>query len=532
MSEQAEVKPSAVPVAVIDVGSNSIRMAIAQVFADGTVDVMERTFRPVRMGQDTFVAGRLSGATMAAVIGILRDYRKMIEMYGVQHIRAVATSATREATNADGFVDRIYMSTGFDLEVIDPSEEARLIVSAIRGEFDGLATEQRQEVLVAEIGGGNALLSVLSGDEIAASESYRLGSIRLQEVLNLTDETPQRAAELIRHQIAGIVSAICKALPMRRIKTFVALGGDARFAARQIGKPVEGSDLRRIDCTDFDRFVNRCTTMPPEQIVRRYDMAFADAETLNPALLVYQALIKATAAKEFYVSGVSMRDGLLDEMALVVTGKEDEALARSIVHSAETIGEKYRYDAEHAHKVADLAIRLFDDMRDEHGLGSRHRLLLRVGALLHEVGTFVSGRAHHKHSYYLVSNAEIFGLRGEELQIVALITRYHRRSVPRQTHVEFVSLPREKRVIVSKLAAILRVADALDRGHSQHIGSFHVEKNPDELVLHIHGASDLTLERRAMARKADLFEDLFGMRIRLMEAPLPSTDPRTQSALE
>jgi exopolyphosphatase/guanosine-5'-triphosphate,3'-diphosphate pyrophosphatase len=182
--------------------------------------------------------------------------------------------------------------------------------------------------------------------------------------------------------------------------------------------------------------------------------------------------------------------------------------------------------------VADLCVKLFDELRGELGLSSRHRLLLRVGALLHEVGTFVSGRAHHKHSYYLVSNAEIFGLRGEELQVVALLTRYHRRSVPRQSHVEYISIPREQRVVVSKLAAILRVADALDRGHAQQIRDVRVEKTSDELILHIPGVRDLTLERRALARKVDLFEDLLGLRVRLMEAPIARRDRREQSALD
>ncbi|MFW5839268.1 MAG: HD domain-containing protein [Planctomycetota bacterium] len=532
MNEQTDNQPAPVPVAVIDIGSNSIRMAIAQVFADGQLEVLERVYRAVRLGQDTFVAGRLAGQTMAAVIAILRDYRSVIDTYGVQHLRAVATSATREASNSEGFVDRIYMATGFELEVIDPAEEARLMVSAVRGELDLLEDITEGMTLVAEVGGGNALLSVLEDGEIIASESYRLGSIRLQEVLNTPDETPQRAAELIRHQIAGIVAGIRKSLPMSKVRNFVALGGDARFAAIHAGRKLEQGTLYKLPVRKFGDLIEHCAPMPPEQLSRRYNMAFADAETLNPALLVYQALVKATGAEEMIVTQRSMRDGLLREMALAVTGQEDEALARNIIHSAEAIGDKYRYDQEHANCVADLAVQLFDDLRGEHGLGSRHRLLLRVSALLHEVGNFVSGRAHHKHSYYLVSNAEVFGLRGEEIQIVALVTRYHRRSVPKPSHVEYISLTREKRVVVSKLAAILRVADALDRGHAQHIRDFTVEKDADEMRIFVHGATDLTLERRAMARKADLFEDLFGMQIRLIEAPLAKSDRRTESALD
>ncbi len=521
-----------IPIAVIDLGSNSIRMAIAQVEADGHVDVLERIWRAVRLGQDTFVSGRLSGPTMSAVISILKDYRKIIETYGVETIRAVATSATREAANADPFIDRVYMAAGLDVEIIDPSEESRLIVSAVNEELEQLDQPLTGEILVGEIGGGNALLTLLEGGEIQNSGSYRLGSIRLQEVLSATEETPERAADLIRHQIAGILSGICKSLPMNRIRSFVALGGDARFAAGQIGRQIDGTSLHEMKVSALKSFVRRCQSLAPEEISRTFDLPFADAETLNPALLVLESLVEATKAKSIIVSNVSMRDGLLLDLARSVRGHEDEALSRNVLHSAAAIGEKYRYDQEHAECVADLSVKLFDELRGELGLTSRHRLLLRVGALLHEVGTFVSGRAHHKHSYYLISNAEVFGLRGEELQVVALLTRYHRRSVPRQSHVEYISIPREQRVVVSKLAALLRVADALDRGHAQQIRELRVEKTSDELILHIPGVRDLTLERRALARKVDLFEDLLGLRVRLMEAPIARQDRREQSALD
>jgi exopolyphosphatase / guanosine-5'-triphosphate,3'-diphosphate pyrophosphatase len=178
MTEQ-ETQGDPIPVAVIDAGSNSVRMAVAQVEPDGQIEVLERMQRAVRLGQDTFVAGRLSGPTMSAVINILKDYRKIIDTYGVQSIRAVATSATREATNADPFVDRIYMAAGLDVEVIDPSEEARLIVSAVNEELALLPEPLAGETLVVEVGGGNALLSILKDGEIQISESYRLGSIRL-----------------------------------------------------------------------------------------------------------------------------------------------------------------------------------------------------------------------------------------------------------------------------------------------------------------------------------------------------------------
>ena len=522
MEEQTDNLPGTATIAVIDIGSNSIRMAVAETTPDGHHRVLERTQRAVHLGQDTFTTGRLSPEAIHAAISILGDFRRVLETYQVQRIRAVATSAVREASNADTFLDRIYMACGLDAEVISTSEESRLKVLAVRDALAAAPEIEFHDALAVEIGGGSALLTILHGGQIVTSESYRLGSIRIQETLSIRDERPEKAADLIRHQMAGTLAAITSSLPLKKIRTFVAVGGDARFAARQIGRPTASPKLHVLQAKRFDRLVGQCELLSPEQLTRKYGLSHAEAETLVPALLTYQALVHETAARRVIVSDTSMRDGVLLDMARGAAGAEDEDLAEGVVQSARAIGEKYRYDAAHAEHVAEVAVRLFDELQPEHGLNRRHRLLLRVAAVLHEVGAYVSGRAHHKHSYYLISNAEVFGLTGEELEVVAQVARYHRRGSPRPTHIPYISLPREKRMVVSKLSAVLRVADALDRGHAQQVQSFHVERRQGELVVHIHGAADLALERRAMARKSDLFEDLYGMRVRLEEAPLPA----------
>jgi exopolyphosphatase/guanosine-5'-triphosphate,3'-diphosphate pyrophosphatase len=214
---------------------------------------------------------------------------------------------------------------------------------------------------------------------------------------------------------------------------------------------------------------------------------------------------------------VSMRDGLLLDLPSYVTGEQDPALRASIIQSARTIGERYSYEEEHAEQVAELAVRLFDALQDGHGLQPRHRLLLQVAALLHEVGVFVSNRAHHKHSYYLIANAEILGLRREDIGIVAHVARYHRRSMPKTSHLDYMALPPQQRMVVNKLAAILRVADCLDRGHMGRVKDPEIEVQGRELVIYVPGAGDLSLERLALGEKADLMEDIFGLNVRLEE---------------
>ena len=194
-------------VAAIDLGTNSIRMVIAQVAPDGQIEALERLQRAVRLGQDTFGRGRLGAESMRAAVAVLRDYKQMLDLYKVERVRAVTTSAVREAVNADNFLDRIYMATGLNVEVIATSEESRLTVSAVRqalGESQGV---NHGLTLVAEVGGGTTLLTLLDGGEIATSLGLRLGSIRLQEMLATGNEPPERSAEILRHHIAGVIAS-------------------------------------------------------------------------------------------------------------------------------------------------------------------------------------------------------------------------------------------------------------------------------------------------------------------------------------
>ena len=503
-------------VAAIDVGANALRMVIAEVFSDDRIEVLERLQRAIRLGQDTFRRGRLGGESMRAAIQVLRDYCQLLDLYKVEKVRAVATTAVREATNGETFLDRAFMATRLNIEVIDTSEESRLTVSAVRQAVgDALGVNQRQ-TLITDVGGGSTLLTLLENGEIATAQSLRLGSIRLQEVFSTSEESPRQSADLLRQHISNALATL-QSVSLEEIDSFVAVGGDARFAAREIGVQTESADLAVIDSAKFDKLVGRCERYAAEELSKRYGLSFAEAETLNPALLVYQILLHKTKAEQMIVSHVSMRDGLLLELAREVTGKEDVALVVGVIHSATALAEKYHVDLDHSTRVADVAVRLFDLFQADHGLGSRHRLLLRVAGIVHEVGGYVSSRAHHKHGEYLIVNSEIFGLNRQEIVLVSQLARYHRRSVPRPSHLSYMALPRESRVVVNKLAALLRVADALIRGHRRAASDIQFQRQGDELTITVPSGWGVLLEERSLESKGDLFEDIYGMKIRLEE---------------
>jgi exopolyphosphatase/guanosine-5'-triphosphate,3'-diphosphate pyrophosphatase len=314
-----------------------------------------------------------------------------------------------------------------------------------------------------------------------------------------------------RH-IGNIVADICNEMPLRSAEHVIALGQDVRFVAQEL---VDAPDhrVREVPRDSFLEFCSRVEKLDEDALVERYGLSPVEAETLVPALLVYRALLVETAATAVIVPDVSLRVGLLADLVGAEVDANLADFGSQVLASAEALAEKYRYDASHARAVAWLSTRLFDEFQDEHGLPRRDRLLLEVTALLHDIGLFVGLRAHHRHAQYLISASEIFGLTSDDRDVIANVARYHRRALPQRSHLPYIALDRQDRVRVNKLAAILRVANALDAEHAQKIRNVAVRRDESGWVLDIEGAGDLSLERMAAEARADLFLDVFGKRL-------------------
>jgi exopolyphosphatase/guanosine-5'-triphosphate,3'-diphosphate pyrophosphatase len=326
---------------------------------------------------------------------------------------------------------------------------------------------------------------------------------------------------LFHRTVQNIVEDIRREMPLREARHFLALGGDARFAADQIAGEEPGAPVRAFPRERFLSFCEQTVALDDEQLVEAYRLPLAEVETLVPALLVYRELLLETQAANVLVPEATLRAGLLLDMVRTEEGHGIEDFSRQVLASAAALGEKYRYDAPHARQVAALAVRLFDDLRAEHGLGVRDRLLLEVAALLHDVGIFVNLRGHHKHAQYILSVSEIFGLSRDDMAVISNIARYHRRAVPNKSHLPYMALDSDARVVVNKLGAVLRVANALDADHLQKVRDVRVLREDDQWVLEVDGGGDLTLERLAALARADLLTEVFGRKVAFREGSRP-----------
>ncbi|MEI6666623.1 MAG: HD domain-containing protein [Acidobacteriota bacterium] len=507
---QSDPRPEAV--AVIDIGASAVKLVIAEIRPGERPFLIEEASRGVLLGKDTFSTGRIGPQSMDAALKALEGFRRLMDGYGVARYRAVATSAVREAANSDTFLDRVQLRTGLVVEIIDGSEESRLTYLAVRDRLKGHPALDAPHTLLVEVGGGSADLTLLQNARPKYSGVYALGSVRMRQGLAGMQRSHDRSVRVMGRHIANIVGDICNEMPLRSAGHVIALGQDVRFVAQELVEAPE-EHVREVPREAFLEFCARVEKLDEDALVDRYGLSPVDAETLVPALLVYRALLTETAAGTVVVPDVSLRAGLLTDLV----GSDVEAnltdFGTQVLASAEALGEKYRYDADHARAVAVLATRLFDQFQESHGLSRRDRLLLEATALLHDIGLFIGLRAHHKHSQYLIAASEIFGLTSDDKEVIASVARYHRGALPQRSHLPYIALDRQDRVRVNKLAAMLRVANALDAEHAQKIRSFTARRDEDAWVLDVDGTGDLSLERIAAEARADLFLDVFGTRL-------------------
>lgn len=503
--------------AVIDIGSTAIRLMVAEIKPDRTWHVVDRIWKTLPLGRDVFVSFAITRDSLVQSLHILKGFREILTGYRVDesNVRVVATSAVREANNRDTFLDRVSITTGFKVNIIDGIEENRLTYMAVQHAVKDMeASLSRSNSLIIEVGGGSTEIMLLHRGKMVAAHSMNIGTVRIEEQVK-GSARKDYLSRFLRENISTRIEGLESEMELKRIRYFIAVGGDARFVAGLIGEPVN-EWYSVVTKTAFETFVNQIQNLSVDECVTRLNIPYDDAEGLVPSLLIYLYFLNGTSSDHLIVPNVSIRDGIIITM---IEGPDPVSNAKfhsQVVASAMGVGRKYRIDEEHAGHVAFLALKLFNALEAEHGLDSHSLLLLEIAALLHDVGTFINPSSHHKHSEYIVSNSEIFGLTRDDIRIVSNAVRYHRKSPPLPSHIHYISLSREERVKVLKISSLLRIADALDKGHMKRIKDFHIEKSDEELIIRTETKGDITIERYGLPDKSGLFEDVFGLKVILV----------------
>jgi exopolyphosphatase/guanosine-5'-triphosphate,3'-diphosphate pyrophosphatase len=491
----------------LHIGASSVSMMVAERAGNGSLVPVDFLEQPAPVAHDIFRNGGVSASTTERVVSIIKGYQKSLAELGLDpHAvsRAVATNILSEATNHETFMNRIRIACGLRIGTIDDGEMTRLIYLKTRRRLLSLPSMQKQTTLVVHVGPGNTRALLFQDGLITRYTSYRMGTHRTREAVDGSHAEGSAMLRVIREHAYGNLAQIRFDYSDVTVEGLVVIG----YEIQSVSTPLTNS--KQVCSTKALRqFTADAANLSDVELVKRFHLDYQTAEALIPALEINLAVAETLKLSDVHIPISEYEQGLLHD--LLVSQELTGAFAEEVIRSARILAERYQSDPSHGEHVGNLCTRFFDSLTDLHQLTPHDALLLQVAAILHEVGTYVSPRAHHKHSEYLILNSEVFGLDRLDVTIVALVARYHRHSGPRLDHPSYAALATDDRIRVCKLAALLRVADALERTHAQRVANLEIRHESGKLRIRLPGLADAAVERLAMASKADLFEQVFGL---------------------
>jgi len=509
--------PASFPVRVgcVDAGSNAIRILIAEFTGPNEWETLHYERVPIRLGHQVFIDGQLDQTAIDRCVEAFRGFAEQVEAHDCRAFRAVATSAVREARNGALLRERIRHEAGIDLHVISGSEEARLVHRAVISKLD---LSGGQWILV-DLGGGSVEISLVDDMGMIWTESHTMGSVRLLEVLSGSSDDEEGERERFQRLLTEYVGILRIPAPAQYWEPsgFIATGGNIEALADLGAAEKDENGVQHLPIGALEASIELLGRLSYTERIEQLSMREDRADVIFPASLVYHRLAQLANVSEVLVPGIGVKDGLIldlmdGQLSRRRHAEEGEAQLRK---AATSLGRRFHFDEAHATQVADFALELFDDLQELHRLPSRQRLPLLAAAILHDIGSFIHQKGHHKHALYIISRSELPGFSHRDMQITANVARYHRGSAPHRGHASYAALASEHQRRVRQMAAILRLADALDRQQRQRVASVHVHVRGREVVLGLVGEGDLLLERWALNKKKKLFEETFGVTVRI-----------------
>lgn len=523
LGDETRGLPPVTKFGAIDIGTNSIHLVMAEISPQGDYKVLGREKDMVQLGKGGFGEHLLTERAMEDGLNALRRFKKMAESQGVTKLRAVATSAVREAKNGGAFVQRVRDELGLRISVIAAGEEARLIYVGVRHAIDMGLSDDRQ-TLIVDIGGGSVEFIAGNAQRIAEKASVKLGGSRLAELFIRSDPPASSEVKAMRRHIRTHLDPIIARMRSLPIKQGIATSGSAKNIAIMCGygrgEAMPEESRLRIFREELQALRDQMTRMSREERLRVPGMDARRVDAVIPASTLLLRLMKRCNLEILEHCDFALREGvMIDYIArhrekLQARATWPNPRSRSVMHLAERCG----YRRLHAEHVAALAARLFDELQPLHSLDARFKELLSYACLLHDIGHLISHDGHHKHSYYLIRNGSLKGFTDQEIEIIANVARYHRKERPKKGHYSFHNLDSEYRRPVRILAVLLRLADALDRTNFSIVSDVKCDIGEKAVTIRTTTTSDAEIELWCAERHAPLFEREFERKLSVTQA--------------
>lgn len=502
---------------VIDIGSNSIKLIIGEA-DDQDLRIVDSLKMLMPLGNYTFFKGNISQEALKQTITILEKYKKVLQEYGVSNVITIATTAVREAQNSDIFVDTIFHKTGLMVDVLTVGDVIYYTDAYLAYKLKNKYPLHSKNILIAELGAGSVDVSVMEKGFTLLNLGISIGTLKLKQLVSKLDGSVEDNYEVINEYIENEFSYLKRAIPNYKIDDIIIIDENyAQYLANILGLTRPETTFYKLKEEDIKQAFSLLIDKTSEEIAKAYKIPMGIAETITAYIMILSNFLKINKSAYLYIQETSLAEAILANNILGFELAKKYNKINQLISVAHFICNKYNVDLAHSEHVAKLSKIIFENLYKILGLEQEDQLHLILAAYLHDIGMFIHNRSHHKHSEYLINSFSLFRLSDEDIKIIACIARYHRKTTPRDTHQPYSSLTRKASLIVQKLSAILRVANALDRSHKQKIKKLEVEiaKNQD-INLIVYTSANFQLEKLDFLEKKESFEEIIGNKLNLI----------------
>lgn len=499
-------------VAAIDVGSHSIQMKVGEINRKGEFRELEHFYKTTTLGKDTFTNGKISFSSVDKLCELLEVFARVIKDYQISHYKAVATSALREAGNKDYIIDQVKQKTGISIAVISNSEEQFYHHRAMKSRMKEIDTVLKENTLMIALGAGSIQITAYHNQILHSTQNIKIGALRLREVFGMLENELLDYRTVVKEYIQANLDAIDIFREKVKYKNLIVVGGEIELLNR-IQKDYLKKTDSHLQTDDFDKIYELLMNQTVVELSGKYDIVHERAEILHPILLLLDNVIKQVGAEQMILSEIGLNDGVIDELHEEIYSLTSKiSYAGDILENARELARRFYYHERHQRTLEEYASFLFQKTKRLHGM-NEEELLLRASVILQDVGKAMDQSNHAIHSYHIIKSLEILGLSEREVSIIAQTAGYHTDSRPKFLDNDYRFLQQKDRILISKLTAIIGLANALDKSHQKKYELTSVNIKNKELVITAvtEFLTNTTLEEWSFKAKAEFFKEVFGI---------------------
>jgi exopolyphosphatase/guanosine-5'-triphosphate,3'-diphosphate pyrophosphatase len=494
-------------ISAIDIGSNLIRMTIAQINQENEIIILEDLRVSTLIGKDTFSFGKISFDTINKTCNILNGFRDLMDSYKIDCYKAISTSGIREASNRDFVLEKIMSKTGLSVEIINDSQESFLLYKSIYNDLIKIEDINSKGALIVYVGAGGVEISIFTKGKLVVTEYIKIGSLRIKELLQDLESETLDFNKIIEEYVESILKPFSRVFSTRKLGYFITLGGSIKYLLAE-----EFSNTDFISKKDFSNFINDFKNISENSLLDKNITRDSTPELLTPSLIIFQTILNMSSCEKIYTSlSHSLRYGIISEINDEMKNTERNIiLSQDIINSIKYTGRKYKINLAHSRQVEKLSLSIFDSLCNTLNFGKKDRLYLHIAAILCEVGKYFDINDSGLQSYNIIMNERLLGISDEEVEIIANIAYYSGSVNPSNNHDSFSKLTFNKRILISKLTAILKLAISMDLSRKSKIEKLEIEEFEDHIYFYIYSSSDIVLEQWDFDLKGVFFQEVTG----------------------